>query len=572
MKATRTRKLWRLGRTGFLALAMILTACGPTPTTAPPPTNTPVPPAATSAPPAATPVPPTATSVPATATQAPKPQIVIAYDSDIDHIEPMQFRSLGGYDATANLYEPLITQVLVPNDKGELIGQSKFEGAVAESYDVSADGKVFTFHLRKDAKFADGTPITANDYKFTFDSAMKGPGYIGLLTPFMALDSPDNVKVVDDYTLQITTSQPAALTETIIAFQVFGAISEATAKAHATTDDPWADTWLHTNANASGPYAITEWKPGTEYVFSPNPNYWRGPDWFKNSGVVFRVVPDAATREQLLRTGDVDVALGIPFSDLKTLAADPNVTIHAIPTTRIYHLGMNLKTKPFDDVRVRQAVSMAIPYQAILENVIYGYGRQPTSPIPEGMAYHTDEFWKYGEGDLDQAKSLLKDAGYPDGFEIELTVPQEDQTRVDAATWVQSGLAEIGVKVKINALPTAQFSGLINSHELPFFIQEWYSWGNDPFYQLTWNFKCGSFPNFVNYCSEELDKIIEEGTFSRDDTKRKELATRAQEMLVNDAPWALLYQPDWIVATRLDVTGIALFHDLTLRYGYLGKK
>src|SRR3970040_20265 len=122
MKATRTHNLWRLGRTGFLALAMILTACGPTPTTAPPPTNTPVPPVATSAPPAATPLPPTATSVPATATRAPQPQIVIAYDSDIDHIEPMQFRSLGGYDATANLYEPLITQKLVPNETGELIG------------------------------------------------------------------------------------------------------------------------------------------------------------------------------------------------------------------------------------------------------------------------------------------------------------------------------------------------------------------------------------------------------------------------------------------------------------------
>jgi len=443
---------------------------------------------------------------------------------------------------------------------------------VADSYEVSADGTVFTFHLRKDAKFADGTPITANDYRYTFDRAMKGPGYIGLLTPFMALTSPDDVKVIDDYTLQITTSRPAALTETIIAFQVFGVISKATADAHATTDDLWADTWHHTNANSSGPYVISEWKPGTEYVLDPNPNYWRGPDWFQNSGVVFRVVPDASTREQLLKAGDVDVALGIPFSDLSQLAGDPNVAIHAIPTTRIYHLGMNLNKPPFDNVKVRQAVAMAIPYQAIVENVIYGYGKQPTSPIPEGMAYHTDEFWTYGDGDLEAAKALLTEAGHPDGFEIELTVPQEDQTRVDAATWVQSGLAEIGIKVKINALPTAEFSNLINSHELPFFIQEWYSWGNDPFYQLTWNFKCGSFPNFVNYCNEELDKIIEEGTYNRDPKQREELARRAQEILAADVPWALLYQPDWIVATRSDVTGIALFHDLTLRYGFLGKK
>ncbi|HET7088188.1 MAG TPA: ABC transporter substrate-binding protein, partial [Anaerolineae bacterium] len=271
------------------------------------------------------------------------------------------------------------------------------------------------------------------------------------------------------------------------------------------------------------------------------------------------------------RAGDVDVALGIPYSDLNELDADPDITIHAIPTTRVYHLGMNLNVPPFDDKRVRQAVSMAIPYEAIVENVIYGYGRQPTSPIPEGMEGHTDEFWTYSEADLDAARALLAEADYPDGFEVELTVPQEDQTRVDAATWVQSGLAEIGIRVTINAVPTAEFSELINSHELPFFIQEWYSWGNDPFYQLTWNFKCGSFPNFVNYCNEELDKIIEDGTFSRDPQERAELARRAQEILVDEAVWAFLYQPDWIVATRANVSGIALFDDLTLRYGFLGK-
>jgi peptide/nickel transport system substrate-binding protein len=214
---------------------------------------------------------------------------------------------------------------------------------------------------------------------------------------------------------------------------------------------------------------------------------------------------------------------------------------------------------------------MAIPYETIVENVIFGYGSQPTSPIPLGMEAHTDEFWTYDEADLDEARTLLEEAGYGEGLELELTVPQEDQTRVDAAVWVQSGLAEIGVDVNINAVPTAEFSELINSHELPLFIQEWYSWGNDPFYQLTWNFKCDSFPNFVNYCNEELDEIIEAGTFSRDPAEREELARRAQEILAEDAPWALLYQPSWIVATQSDVNGVALFDDLTLRYPYLGK-
>ncbi|MBK8021174.1 MAG: hypothetical protein IPK19_06995 [Chloroflexi bacterium] len=217
--------------------------------------------------------------------------IVIAYDSDIDHIDPQHFRSLGAYDATGNLYEPLITQALMANDNGELIGQRSFEGAGAESYEVSEDGTVFTFHLRQDAKFADGTPITAHDYKYTLDRALNGTGYIALLAPFMALASSDQVVVVDDYTLTVTTEQPAALTETILAFQVLGAYSSATAEANATAEDPWADAWHFTNSNSSGPYAITTWEPGVQYVFEPNPNYWRGADWFQNSSVIFRVVP-----------------------------------------------------------------------------------------------------------------------------------------------------------------------------------------------------------------------------------------------------------------------------------------
>lgn len=510
---------------------------------------------------------------PTEAPAAEKPEIVVAYDSDIDHIELHSFRSLAAYDATANLYEPLLTQATTENEEGEIVGTDQMIGAGAESFEVSDDGTVFTFHLREDATFADGTPITAQDYKYTYDRAMEGPGYIGALTPFMALESPDQVEVLDDYTLRITTSQPAALTEKVIGFQVFGAISQETAEENATDDDPWAFEWHRQNANSSGPMVITEWDDGVQYRFEPNPNYWQGEEFFQNSGVVVRVVPDAATRGQLLRAGDVDVALGIPYSDLDELASNPDVTIHAIPTTRVYHLGMNTEVAPFDDQRVRQAVAMAIPYDAILDSVIYGYGQQPTSPIPTGMEGHTDEFFaRYAEADLAEAEALLQEAGYGDGFEVELTVPQEDQTRVDAATWVQAGLAELGINVTINAVPTAQYQELLGTHEIPMYIFEWYSWGNDPFYQLTWNFGCGQFTNYTNYCNEEIDQIIEQGTYSRDADERAELARRAQEILMEDAPWALLYQPDWVVATRSDITGIALFNDLTLRYSYLGQQ
>ena len=553
----------------IVLVAMVLGACQP----APAPTEAPA---------------PEAPAPEAPAPEAPAPEepaacgeegtIIIAYDGDIDHIEPMQFRSIAAYDATANLYEPLIQQELKDAGDNVYIGQDNFIGAGAESYEVSEDGTVYTFYLRQDAKFADGTPITANDYYYTLKRALEGPGYITLLTGFMGVTSMDQVEVVDDYTLKITASQPAALAEIVLSFQVLGAISQATADANATAEDPWAENFFRTNSNSSGPYIITSWNAGVEYVFEPNPNYWRGPDYFRNCKVIFRVVPDAATREQLLRAGDVDVALGVPFGDLAELEADPNITIHHVPTTRVYHAGMNLNQKPFDDVRVRKALSMVVPYQAIIDNVIYGYGANPGSPIAEGMVTHTDEFFTFDQATIDEAKALLAEAGYPDGFTVDIVVPQEDQARVDSATWIQSGAEQIGVTVNVNALPVAQYNELLNAmdengkHNLPFYIFEWFSWGNDPAFQFTWNFKCGQFTNYANMCNEELDQIISDLTLNSDPDFREERSTRGQEIVVQEeVPWIYLYAPEWIIATRSNVSGIALFNDLTLRYAFLGK-
>jgi peptide/nickel transport system substrate-binding protein len=562
----KSRNTLFVGLSALVLMAMALGACTPA--------------AATTVAPAAQP-PAAATEAPAAepAGCGPEGTIIIAYDGDIDHIELMQFRSIAAYDATANLYEPLIQQELDDQGDNVYIGTDTFIGAGAESYEVSDDGMVYTFHLRPDAKFADGTPITAQDYYYTLKRALEGPGYITLLTGFMAVTSIDQVEAVDDTTLKITASQPAALAEIILSFQVLGAISEATATANATADDPWAEDYFRTNSNSSGPYIITSWNAGVEYVFEPNPNYWRGADYFRNCKVIFRVVPDAATREQLLRAGDVDVALGVPFGDLAELEADPNITIHHVPTTRTYHAGMNLTQEPFDDVRVRQAVSMVVPYQAIIDNVIYGYGANPGSPIAEGMVTHTDEFFTYDDATVEEAKALLTEAGYPDGFTVDLVVPQEDQARVDSATWIQSGLAEIGVTVNVNALPVAQYNELLNAmdadgkHTLPFYIFEWYSWGNDPAFQFTWNFKCGQFTNYSMMCNEELDQIIAQLTTSQDPAEREELSRRGQEIVVQEeVPWIHLYAPEWIIATRSNVSGIALFNDLTLRYAFLGKE
>ena len=196
----------------------------------------------------------------------------------------------------------------------------------------------------------------------------------------MGISKADEVVVKDKYTLELQPDQAAALLVPMLAFQVFGAMDPATTEANATAEDEWAFDWYRKNANPSGPYLLTEWKPGVEYVFEPNPNYWQGADFFKNSKVIVKVVPSPEDRELLLKKGDIDLALGLPFKDVAALKADPNVQVKAIEYTRLFYLGMNNKITPFDNVKVRQAISYGIPYKTIIDKVLYGYApARPTA-------------------------------------------------------------------------------------------------------------------------------------------------------------------------------------------------
>lgn len=579
MKTRKNVRMFQIGLVILLAFSLsgLLVACKQAATPAPSPTTAPVATekvqvAQPTQPPEPTAVPPTeAPTVPPPTQPAEKPTIVIALDSDIDHIEPMEFRSDAGYYATANLYEPLIQQQLVPGTPPAVLeGTDKYGPGLAE-VTMSPDGLTATLKIKQGAKFANGDPITAESFKHTFDRAMTAKrSYIPLLTQFMGLKTPDEVVVKDDYTLEFHLDKTSALFLPMLSFQVFGAMDPATTKEHATAEDEWAFDWYRKNANPSGPYMITDWEPGVQYVFEPNPNYWQGPDFFKNSKVIVKVVPSPEDRELLLKKGDIDLALGLPFKDVDALKQDPNVQVFTIEYTRLFYMGMNNKIKPFDNPKVRQAISYAVPYDTIIKESLYGYAQKATSPIPKGMPTHTDEFWKY-DTDLTKAKALLAEAGYANGLDLELSVRLSIPWDADAAVWIQDSLSQIGVNLTINKMPDADFFGKLNAHELPMFIHDWYSWGNDPAYQLTFLLKCGAFTNYADYCNKRVDELIEQVTWEADPAKRDTLMKEAQQIIVDEAPWAFLHQPNWIVAANKNFTGFAKLDDLCLRFGYMSK-
>lgn len=480
--------------------------------------------------------------------------IVVSLSTDINILDQHLFRSTGSYAVTRALYQPLLDQVYVEQD-GARIGTGEVgPSEILESYDVAADGTA-TFVLKPNAQFASGEPITAADAVYMLTRSIEAPSsYIPLLLPFIAIDSSTSFHAVDDLTFTITPNDPTALFNRFMTFQVFGPIQEALATQEATGEDPWAFDYFTTNANASGPYALTSWDQAQgELVLDPNPGW---PGTVANSGVVVRNVPDAAQRALLLQNGDLDVAAGLPPRLLADLQDDPKVKVYSAPSTRINYIGLNSEAEPnLANEQVRQAISYAIPYQALIDNVMFGFASPAGTLITSTMETYDGAGADVYSTDMVKAQELMDASGVAP-FEVELAVQNSRAQDQQAAVFIQDALSQIGITVVINVLPDGEYSGLRDGRELAMFFHEWFSWGDDPFYQLTFLAKCGAFTNFAGSCNERLDEIIAAGTFETDPAARAALGLEAQQLMVEDANRIYLWSADWSLATGADITGV----------------
>jgi peptide/nickel transport system substrate-binding protein len=490
----------------------------------------------------------------------------VALNSDIDLLEPHFFRTDAAYTVTAAAYEPLIVQTYEEVD-GYLDGMDEYEGGLAESWEISDDGLEATFTLREDLAFANGSPLTAEDVKYVYQRAIEGPGYIAALLPFIGVSDADQIEVVDDRTLVFRPEFASPLFERFISFQVFGAMDAERAESEGTDDDPWATEFFTDEVTASGPYTLDSLERGRQATLVPNPEY-HSPEDIANDGVVIRVVPNAEERALLLRSGDIDVAEGLPPRTVSELEDAGEVQVHRVPSSRISYLGMNNAIEPFDDPEVRRAISTAIPYDAIRDQVMFGYAEPAYGPVPPSMETAAGEqHWDY-DTDLEAAQQMLADAGVED-LTVELAVLQGAAQDGEAAVFIQDSLRQIGVDVEVSQLSDADFNERLNAGELPMFIHNWYSWGEDPFFQMQFLLQSESFTNYARYDSPELDALIDEGTVERDPDRRAQLSEEAQQVVIEDAPWAFLYSADHLVVTGPDVSGVALPYDKHLRFQFM---
>ena len=480
--------------------------------------------------------------------------IVVSLSTDINILEQHLFRSTGSYAVTRALYQPLLDQIYAESDGARLGTSEVAPSEILDSYDVAADGTA-TFVLNADAKFANGDSITASDAVYMLQRSIEAPAsYIPLLLPFIAIDSADSFTVVDDLTFTITPNQPTALFNRFMTFQVFGPIQESLANAEGTDEDPYAFDYFTTNANASGPYGLSSWDQAQgELILNPNEGW---PGQVANGGIIVRNVPDAEQRALLLQNGDLDVAAGLPPRLISDLADDPDVNVYSAASTRINYIGMNATAEPnLGNQMVRQAISYAIPYQALIDNVMFGFASTAGTLITSNMDTYQGDAAGIYTTDLAKAKELM-DASGVGPFEVELAVQNSRAQDQQAAVFIQDALREIGITLNINVLPDGEFSALRDNREVAMFFHEWFSWGDDPFYQLTFLAKCGAFTNFAGACNERLDEIIADGTFETDPAVRDALGLEAQQLMVEDADRIYLWSADWNLATRSNITGV----------------
>ncbi|MGJ4930027.1 ABC transporter substrate-binding protein [Bradyrhizobium sp. HKCCYLS2038] len=401
-------------------------------------------------------------------------------------------------------------------------------GELAESYSVSSDGLKITFKLRPDAKFQDGSPVTAEDVKWSLDRCVTAPilGKAQLLTG--SLTSADQFKVIDPLTIEVTLPKPDKLALPNLATVYPIIINSKLAKAHATAEDPWALNWTKENAAGSGAYVVETFKPGEQVIAKRNDAWNRGtadkPAAFKR--LIIQSVPEPATRANLVERGDADLVLDLQASDVQSLEGKGKLKVISTPQyNAVTFISMNNTLPPFDNVNVRRAVAYALPYDDMFKAALFGrgaplFGASWADGKPPSGGYPIPQPIKL---DLEKAKAYLKDAGMPDGFSTTFSFNVgQAATAEPMAALVKESLAKIGIKVDIQKLPDAQMSTAINEKKLPFFTESIVAWlpSTDYFYR---NFYTGKQRwNYSSTDNAELEKIAQEARFEADKAKYEE--------------------------------------------------
>jgi peptide/nickel transport system substrate-binding protein len=487
---------------------------------------------------------------------------------DVDSLDTIHFKSDTAYTVDANLYASVLQQTFQPQD-GYLRGTSNYVPALADSFTVSPDGKTATIHLRSGLKFADGSPLTSDDVAYTVQRSLSKAGYTSAFLPYLGIANPQtDITAPDPSTVRIVLTRSSPLLQKFLAFQTFGVLNKKTAEANKGASG-WATDYFAKQSTPSGPYQISSWDPAQKIALTKNPNYYDAANT-KASSVTIQNMPNVDQRYLALKNGSIDVALNLPPKLVAEAAKDPNLTVYKIPTSKSIYMGMNNTDPALSNKLVRQAISYAVPYDALRQQVMQGYAGAADGPVPSTMVTSLDPSGTKSAypTDIGKAKALLAQAGV-NGLHLTLSVQASDAKATQGATFMQSSLAQAGITVDIAQLTDSDYTTKLSANQLQMFMGAWYSWGEDPIYQMNFLLRSGVPTNYAKYANPQVDQDIMQGVLSTDAAQRQALSQDAQRQIIDDAPWAFLYTEDQLVVTAKNVHGITRPDDGFLRFADL---
>lgn len=438
-------------------------------------------------------------------------------------------------------------------------GETTVAPMLAEEWMESDDGLTYTFNLREGVKFHDGTEFNAEAVVYNFerwknaDDAEKFPMYGTVFGGFEGDETHilESIKALDEKTVEVKLNQVKPTFLKDLALTPFSISSpEAIEK--------FGDDY-GSNPVGTGPFVFKEWIRNDRVVMDKNEAYWLE-GYPKLDQVIIRSIPDNSARLNALISGEVDMIDGVAPENIQQVEDDENLQVMSRPPLNLGYLGMTVTREPFDNKLVRQALNHAVDKEAMIEGLFAGQAEPAKNPIPPAVEGYNDDIEPYAY-DPEKAKQLLAEAGYPNGFEMELwAMPVPRPYMPDAnkvAEFLQKSFAEIGVAAEIVTFEWATYLDKAKAGEADAFILGWTGTNGDAddfIYSLWHEDNIGSL-NSTQYANEELNQVLEEARTITDQEKRIELYKQAQEIMHEDPPIIPLVHPTPVLAAKANITG-----------------
>jgi peptide/nickel transport system substrate-binding protein len=483
--------------------------------------------------------------------------VLVGRGADVLTLDPARVDDAESAEVTEQIYDHLVRY---RRDSTEI------EPALAVRWEVSGDGKSWTFHLRQGVEFHDGTPLDADAVVFSFDR-QRDPNHPYHQPDFNYWESTFRnilrVEKIDPLTVRIQIERPYAPFLANLAMFPVSIVSPAAVK-------KWGrDFYKH--PVGTGPFRFVEWLPGERVTLEKNPRYWDGAPSIEH--LVFVEIRDARQRLVALEGDAIDVAENLSPQDLQFVALHPGLELHRIAGNNVGYLAMNVQHPPFDDVRVRRAVNFAINKTAIVKLTYQGLAKEATSPVPPSMWGHVDEpLYHY---DPREAARLLKEAGFQQPkVRPKLYAMSTPRTYLQApetvARIIQHNLRDVGIDIEVVPADIDSMLRITQEGTHDLALLGWTADTGDPdnFLYVLFdpeNAEVGSARNAAFYRNAELHGLLAWAQESSDRAERERYYAKAQDVIARDAPWVPLAHAEVVVANRTSLKGVAV-HPASMIY------